>query len=209
MSPSTASTPIKRQRGEPAWEIAYLFPTQGEWSESEYLSLNSNHLVEFSDGMIEVLPMPTTDHQRIVAFLYGLVLSFVSVRKLGEVLFAPLRVRLWAGKYREPDVVFMLAEHSARVKKKYWEGADLLVEIVSEDPESQKRDWEDKRADYERAGIPEYWVVDPQKGLITVLALSQGRYAVHTEGRAGQRVSSALLAGFELDVDAVLAAGQI
>ena len=209
MSPSVTSPPIKRQRGEPAWEIAYLFPPQGEWSESEYLSLNSNHLVEFSDGMIEVLPMPTTDHQRIVAYLYGLIFSFVSARKLGEVLFAPLRVRLWAGKYREPDIVFMLADHASRVKKKFWEGADLVVEVVSEDAESEKCDWQDKRAEYERAGIPEYWLVDPQKNVVTIFTLKQGRYVVHAEGRAGQNISSALLPGLDIDVNAVLASGQL
>ena len=209
MSPTTTSPPIRRQRGEPAWEIAYLFPAQGYWSESEYLSLEGNHLVEFSDGMIEVLPMPTTNHQQIVAFLYGLIFSFVSSRNLGKVLFAPLRVRLRADKYREPDILYMSNENSSRVKKQYWEGADLVLEVVSEDSESDKRDWQDKRADYERAGIPEYWVVDPQKGVVTVFALRQGQYTVHAEGRAGERVTSALLAGFEVQVDAVLASGQL
>jgi Uma2 family endonuclease len=185
-----------------------LYPLQGYWDESDYLSLDTNHLVEFSDGMIEVLPMPTTDHQRIVAFLYGLVLSFVAARRLGEVLFAPLRVRLRPRKYREPDIVFLSAEHSARVQKKFWEGADLVVEVVSEDPESVKRDWEEKRADYERAGIAEYWVVDPQRGLMTIFALVERRYVVHAEGRTGQVVSSKLLAGLDVDVSAVLASGQ-
>jgi len=184
-------------------------PLQGYWDEDDYLSLDTNHLVEFSDGMIEVLPMPTTKHQQVVAFLYGLIFSFVSSRSRGEVLFAPLPVRVWPRKYREPDVVFMSAEHSERVQKEFWEGADLAVEVVSEDPESVKRDWEKKRADYERAGIAEYWVVDPKRGVMTMFALVQGRYVVHAEGRAGQVVSSKLLAGLDVDVSAVLASGQL
>src|SRR5207253_2015602 len=100
---------------EPTWEVAYLFPAQGTWSEEEYLTLNGNRLVEFSQGVLEVLPVPTTSHQLVVAYLYGLLLAFVSGRDLGTVLFAPLRVRLWRRKFREPDIVVMLKEHAGRI----------------------------------------------------------------------------------------------
>ena len=70
--------------GEPAWDVARLFPNQGYWSEVEYLALNGNHLVEFSDGWVEVLPMPTMTHQLIVAWLYGRVFEFVSPQGLGR-----------------------------------------------------------------------------------------------------------------------------
>ena len=61
--------PTQRRAGEPAWEIARLFPNQGGWSEQEYFDLSrGNRLVEFSDGFVEVLPMPTTTHQMIVFF---------------------------------------------------------------------------------------------------------------------------------------------
>lgn len=58
--------------GEPTWEIARLFPYQGEWSEEEYLALDTNHLIEFDHGSLEFLPMPDIGHQRVVAFLYRL-----------------------------------------------------------------------------------------------------------------------------------------
>ncbi len=57
------------QPGEPPWEIALLYPVQGSWTESDYLELGTNRLVEFADGCIEVLPTPTTLHQPIVRFL--------------------------------------------------------------------------------------------------------------------------------------------
>ena len=88
------------------------------------------------------------------------------------------------------------------------QSASIPRHTMSEDKESEKRDWEDKRADYERAGIPEYWVIDPQKGSVTLFALKQGRYAIHAEGRTGQKVSSALLPGLDIDVDAVMRAGH-
>ena len=81
----TKSAEVDKE-GEPAWEIARLFPNQGFWSEEDYLALDGNHLVEFSDGYVEVLPMPTTSHQRIVLFLYEMLRLFIFPGKLGEVL---------------------------------------------------------------------------------------------------------------------------
>ena len=73
--------------------------------------------------------MPTTSHQDIVAYLYGLLLAFVTPGKLGKPSFAGIRVRLWPGKFREPDIVFMLAQHLARVGEQFWKGADLVMVV--------------------------------------------------------------------------------
>ena len=90
---ATSLGATKRPDGdlEPAWEIAYLFPAQGAWSEDDYLSLTegTNHLVELSQGHVEVLPMPTRTHQRIVFFLARVLHRFLMAHGLGTVLFAP------------------------------------------------------------------------------------------------------------------------
>ncbi|MCX6045063.1 MAG: Uma2 family endonuclease [Chloroflexi bacterium] len=190
--------PVLNPVEEPAWEIAKLFPYQGEWSEEEYLALDTNHLVEFTDGHIEVLPMPTIPHQRIVFFLQRMLWMFVIERKLGEVLAAPLRIRLRPRKYREPDVVFMFAEKLAEQGIQYWENVDLVMEVVS--PDDPSRDYEKKRKDYAQVGIAEYWIVDPIQRLVTVLQLAGQQYEVHGEFTPGMRATSALLAGFGVDV---------
>jgi len=187
---------------EPAWDVARLFPDQGHWSEQEYLSLNTNQLVEFTQGFVEVLSMPTVFHQRIVAFLYHALLVFATANRLGEVLFAPVRVRLWSGKYREPDLVFMNMENGARITRDYWIGADLVLEVVSDD--DRRRDLEVKRQEYAQAGIPEYWIVDPMLEQITVLALEGSTYVVHGEFPKGTKASSKLLEGFNVDVTEAL-----
>src|SRR5260370_36311425 len=94
-----------RHVAQPAWEVALLFPEQGNWDEDDYFALPDNQLVELSDGRIEVLPMPTTTHQCIVSYLLRLLHAYISEKGLGLALPAPLRVRLWPGKIREPDVV--------------------------------------------------------------------------------------------------------
>jgi Uma2 family endonuclease len=195
-------TPPRPTPGEPAWEVARLFPDQGTWSEQEYLDLNSNQLVEFSGGLIEVLPMPTTSHQRIVGYLYRTILASLLPGKLGSVLFAPLKVRLWPGKFREPDLVFLLAGHADRIGEDFWEGADLVIEVVSD--ENRRHDLETKRREYAQAGIPEYWIVDPRDGRSTVLRLDGPAYAEHGAFGRGQSATSALLEGFAVPVADVL-----
>jgi Uma2 family endonuclease len=200
--------PRNRANGqaEPTWEIARLFPEQGYWSVQEYLSLPGNHLVEFSAGFLEVLPMPTTVHQWIVTLFLEALRQFTGGWSgLGLALPAALRVRLWEDKFREPDVVFMLTKHRDRALDEYWDGADLVMEVVSGDSEDRKRDLVTKRAEYARARIAEYWIIDPKLKQITVLRLKGKAYEVHGVFKNGQLATSRLLPGFGVDVSTVFA----
>lgn len=195
------------QEREPTWDIALLFPRQGQWSEEEYLSLPTNRLVEYSHGYIEVLPMATDIHQSIVAFLYELLLLFVRTHAPGKVLFAPLPIRLWNQKYREPDIVYLRSENLMRRHVQYWERPDLVIEVIS--PDYRRHDLVTKRREYAKTGIPEYWIIDPEEKAITVLMLQGEKYAVHGVFGEGQTATSILLPGFEVNVGEVWAAAEI
>jgi Uma2 family endonuclease len=168
--------------------------------------LDTNRLVEFSDGCIEVLPMPLIFHQLIVKFLHRLLETYVAAHAKGEVLFAPLPVHLWSGKFREPDIIY-LRPHRIKDVHSEPEGADLVVEVVSEGEENRHRDLVTKREEYAKAGISEYWIVDPQDKQITVLVLEGQTYREHGLFGSGTTATSVLLSGFSASVDAVFAAG--
>jgi hypothetical protein len=80
---------------QPAWGIATLFPAQGSWSIDEYLDLtdSTNRLVEFTNGKVEILQLPTMTHQLIIDYVFTLIKAFVNEQSLGRVLFAALRVK--------------------------------------------------------------------------------------------------------------------
>ena len=183
------------------------FPNQGNWTEEEYLALDTNRLVELSEGCLEVLPMPTIFHQLIVSFLHAALKEFVTAHASGMVLFAPLPVRLWPGKFREPDVVYLRPERTGNLHGQP-DGADLVMEVVSEGIENRERDLETKRREYATAGISEYWIVDPQELRVTVLVLEGRTYRVHGEFGRGTMAASALLPNFAIGVDNVFAPGQ-
>jgi Uma2 family endonuclease len=201
--PARPPTPPRAKTPEPAWEVAYLFPPQGMWSEADYLELAGNRLVEFSDGAIEVLSMPTELHQLIMMFLCDALRAFVRAGNGGTVLVAPFRVRLREGKYREPDVMLMLTANAHRRGNEFWDGADLVMEIVSDDDPS--RDLKTKRFEYAQARIPEYWIVDPRSSEITVLRLAGDHYEEHGRFGGGGQASSVLLGGFAVNVADVFA----
>jgi Uma2 family endonuclease len=179
-----------------------ILPRQGAWSENEYLILTDhrNRLVEFTDGFLEALPMPTDKHQSVLQFLFLAFFQHVGSRG-GKVHFAPLRLRIRPGKFREPDLVLLISADDARRQNRFWLGADLALEVVSE--EKPERDLIDKRGDYAEGRVPEYWIVNPQTDTITVLRLRGDAYEEAGTYRRGESAASVLLPGFSLDIAAV------
>ena len=180
-----------------------LEPLRGLWTEEQYLALSdyARYLVEFSDGSMEILPMPTKRHQLILLYLYRLIYELLEPQR-GLVIVAPLRMQIRPGKYREPDLLLLLAKDDPRGADRFWSGADLVIEVVS--PDDPERDTVVKRADYAEARIPEYWIVNPEDGTVTVLTLSGVEYAVHGVFSSGQTATSALIAGLAVNVAEVL-----
>ncbi len=179
-----------------------ILPRQGEWTEEEYLVLTDHRtrLVEFTDGFLEVLPMPTDKHQSVLQLLLFAFVHFVQPRG-GKVHFSPLRLRIRPGKYREPDLLLLLSAIDPRRQNRFWLGADLALEVVSE--EKPERDLVDKRNDYAEGRVPEYWIVNPQTETIMVLRLRGDAYEEAGTYRRGDMATSELLAGFSVDVSAM------
>ncbi len=179
-----------------------LLPPQGAWSDDSYLWLtdSSNRLIEFTDGYVEELPMPTFTHQSVLAFLYDLFRAYLKPRG-GVVIFAALRLRVRPGKFREPDLLLLRDRTDRRCQDRFWEGADLVVEVVS--PDNPDRDLVEKRADYAEAGIPEYWIADPRDETVRVLSLRGAAYVEHGVYRHGDTATSVLLTGFAAEVSAI------
>ncbi|WP_448595448.1 Uma2 family endonuclease [Thermoflexus hugenholtzii] len=117
-------------------------------------------LAEWVQVEIHPYSPASRSHQDIAGFLYGLLRAYVERHRLGVVLPAPFQMKL-SRSGREPDLLFVAQEHLHRLHPTHLEGpADLVVEIVS--PESAPRDRGEKFYEYQEAGIPEYWLIDPQ-----------------------------------------------
>jgi len=209
MAGSVAAPPRRRRGLRPAKEIAELFPPQGQWTEADYFGLpETNRIVELSEGEVEVPPMPTTSHQRAVGKLFRRLSDYVEQKDLGEVALAPLRVRLWPGKIREPDIVFVARERAEQIGEEYWGVPDLVVEVISprteESSGTEHLDRGTKFNEYAQAGVREYWLVDPPDRHIELYFLRDGVYHLLERWGPEQTVRSQLLPGLEVPVDAIL-----
>jgi len=182
--------------------LRHVLPEQGCWTEEKYLWLtdHARRLAEFTDGFIEVLPMPTDRHQSVLGFLYTLFTAFIEPLG-GKVHFSGLRLKVREGKIREPDLLLVKNRKDPRRQDRFWLGADLTLEVVSKD--NPRRDLVDKRHDYAEGGVPEYWIVNPLKETIIIYRLHGKRYKKRGEFGRGEVATSATLEGFSVKVDEV------
>lgn len=178
-----------------------LLPEQGNWSESAYLRLTdlTSRLIEFTDGYVEVLPMPTPRHQALLRAFFLAFFAQIQPRG-GYVHFAPLCISVRAGKFREPDLILVLDANDPRQRKRYWEGADLVLEVVSDD--KRECDLIEKRFGHAEAGIAENWIADPFDETITVLRLAGVEYIEHGVSGRGARATSVVVPAFSVAVNA-------
>lgn len=133
----------------------------GKLTYEEFLDwADEDTYAEWVDGEV-VMPSPVSArHQRIVNFLVELIRRYAALRDLGEVLDGPFQMKL-EHSGREPDVLFVTRANMGRVQENFLAGpADLVVEVVS--PESVGRDRGEKFMEYQEAGIPEYWLLEPR-----------------------------------------------
>jgi len=122
---------------------------------------------EIIDGEHYVTASPVTRHQRISRELLVLVASYLKINPLGEVFDAPFDVILSDTNVVVPDLVYVSNARSHRVTSKNLQGApDLVIEILS--PSTRPRDERLKRDVYERLGVEEYWLIDPDRDVVIV-----------------------------------------
>ncbi len=171
----------------------------GRMTYEEFLAwADEDTLAEWVDGEI-IMTSPASDlHQDLLRFLTAVLSVFVEARDLGVIRPAPFQMKL-ARSGREPDLLFVAHTNRDRLGSTYLDGpADLVVEIVS--PESIGRDRGEKFAEYEAAGVPEYWLLDPQRRWAEFYRLEGERYRLALAGSEGE-YRSAVLPGFRLRLE--------
>jgi Uma2 family endonuclease len=179
------------------------FPPQGQWTWEDYLRLpEDGQRYEIVEGVLHVSPAPSFDHQYVLLELAVLIRQFVKERGLGLVLTAPFDVRLASGADPvQPDLIYFREGNTPAPGAAYFQGVpDLIVEVVS--PGSTRLDQHIKFGAYEKAGVPEYWLVDPRGHAVTVFELERtsGEYREVIRAASGDLLTSASFAGLEIPV---------
>lgn len=155
---------------------------------------------ELIDGEHYVTPSPNTRHQRISRRLSLLIGSWLETHPVGELFYAPFDIVFSKFDVVEPDLLYMSTERAAAIlTDKHVTGApEIVIEIGS--PGTRKRDETIKRRLYERSGVDEYWVVDPDLDLVRVYKRTGKTFErpVELSCEAGDVLKTDFLPGLEL-----------
>ena len=171
----------------------------------DYRTAPPDKRYELLDGELVMGAAPNLRHQDVQSRLGRRLAQFIEERALGKFFFAPCDVVLSDTDVVRPDLLFVSSErdHLLSGGDNVRGAPDLVIEILS--AATAERDRGYKRALYARRGVAEYWLVDPAAETVWIHRQRAGALAVaHTFGRE-QTLRSPLLAGFELDLDAIFA----
>jgi Uma2 family endonuclease len=158
---------------------------------------------EIIDGEHYATPSPATRHQRIAGNLHYLLRHHLETHSIGEVFLAPVDMLLSDFDIVVPDLVYVSRARAHLITRKNLQGAaDLVIEILS--PSTRPRDERLKRELYERSGVEEYWLVDPDRDVIEVYLRSAAGFQDPVSYGKTDLLTTPLMPGLELPVDRIL-----
>lgn len=157
---------------------------------------------EIIGGQLFVSPSPNSRHQRVSFELAGVLYAFLKETSTGFGFAAPMDVRLSPNDVVQPDLFVVLRHHSEIIEGPAIAGApDLVIEILS--PSSIETDFLRKSKLYERSGVREYWIVNPEGETVSVQSLDGDRFVIAGEYRREDTLHSSVLEGFELELASI------
>ena len=154
---------------------------------------------EIIDGEHYVNPAPNLSHQTILARIAVALFQHVETHRLGHVWFAPVDVCLTDHDIVQPDAIFISNAGATIIGDKNIQGApDLVIEVLSES--NRRYDVRIKYELYERAGVREYWIVDPDELAVRVFRREGGTFQ---RIEIGDAITTPLLPGLTLPLSAI------
>jgi Uma2 family endonuclease len=167
---------------------------------------NDGRRHEIIDGEHVVTPSPNTKHQTVSMTLSGALTAYLTHHPVGAVFAAPLDVVFSDLDVVEPDLMYISRERAGVLTEQHVRGApDLVIEILS--PGTRRTDEITKRKLYERFGVVEYWVVDPELDLVKIYRRTAEGFTRVGEltAEGGDALTTPLLPGFSITLAAVFA----
>ena len=138
-------------------------------------SLPEGTLCQLINNNLIMSPAPSILHQEILNEINIGIAIFLRTNHIGKVLIAPLDVQFSMENILQPDIIFIKNENVNKLKSKRLSGApDLIIEILS--PSTSQFDYVEKKIIYERFGVNEYFIVEPNSKSVDSFFLKNGEY---------------------------------
>lgn len=173
-----------------------IIATDVTWE--DYMQHYAGDFCEWVEGDVIKMSPVHEAHDAITQYLLMLLNAFLAYKPIARIRQAPFVQKLEHS--REPDLQIILNENPHKLMPTFMDGpADICIEVVS--PESDGRDYGDKFLEYERGGVREYWLFDPNRQEARFHRLNaNNQYSIEFAGREGV-YSTPLLPGLEIRVE--------
>jgi len=190
MSATIVSTPPKTSEGILTYQDYLTFP-DGDGIKKEII-----------EGELFMSPAPSIKHQLISRELAFLLHNYIKQHDLGELFFAPCDVVFSNINVMQPDILFISKNNFHILTELNIKGApDLIVEIISSSSRDTDRIY--KKNVYQKFGVKEYWLVDPNEETVEIWALKNKIFQLHCRASKDQKIESQLLKGLRIDLDLI------
>ena len=174
-------------------------PVKGNYTYEDYEKLPEGAPYQLIGGKLVITPSPIPYRQELSRELGFKLFTFVKKNDLGHVYYAPLDVYFSETDVYQPDILFIHKKREKIIGKTKIEGSpDIVIEILS--PSTAYYDLRKKFRIYEKFGVKEYWIVDPELKRIEVYENENSKYKIFSEAENEGSVSSAVLKGFEVEL---------
>lgn len=178
---------------------AYMQTEEAKKRQEFYDLVHENIKAEFINGEIVMHSPVRYKHWRVSAELVFELTAHSKKYNLGEVGVEKVMIELSRNNY-EPDIVFFRKEVADKfvANQKLFPAPDLVVEILSES--TRKNDYGVKFYDYAAHDVGEYWIIDPENGILEQYVLLENEFYLHNKVEKTGFITSLVVPGFVLDV---------
>jgi len=182
--------------------MAIAIPKKKKYTYEDYAKLPEGAPYQLIGGELIMTPAPTPYHQYIRGNIYSVLKEFVEGNNLGQVYYSPIDVYFEETETYQPDIIFISKERLDIIKETKIEGApDLIIEILS--PATAYYDLKKKFKIYEKHGVKEYWIVDPEEKSIEIYINKEQKFIlVETKSKIGT-IKSQLLKDFQIHLEKI------
>ncbi len=181
------------------------YSQQIRYTYEDYLQIpeEPGHRFEILEGILVREPSPSVHHQRVSRELGRQLMDFFDIfDPAGEVFYAPLDVTLTSSNVLQPDILFVSGARKEIIREARIDGpCDLVIEIIS--PTSRRKDRLQKMVIYRKAGVPHFWLVDPEANTLEAFLLRNENYALVGTGCPSNAFSHPEFPKLILDLDRV------
>ena len=154
-----------------------------------YDALPEGTPAQLIENQLVMSPSPTDNHQKVLNRINFLILKYLESNPIGELRIAPYDVHLDDENVFQPDIIFIKNENLSKIEQNGFHGApSLVIELLS--PGTARYDRYQKKVVYERSGVQEYWIVDPDTKEVEGYYLENAKYgeAVRLNGTITSRL---------------------